>query len=356
MSIPVPSPLPAPAAPGDAATYRSGVAARLAGVPVETLRVWERRYGVVGPMLSRSGQRLYSATQIERLVLIKQLVDMGHPIGAIATLDRNVLDAMRASVRALSAGTVRSAQSAAQPLRLALVGQSLPARFEPALAACGGMLQVVGSCAGPAEAAEAWREIRADVAIIELPTLNERSEVTVARIRDTCQAHKTIVLYRFAPSAVIRRLRVAGHEVTRASADTMQIEELCRALILPASTTLPPPATLSPAAPPRFDEHALTVLASASTTVYCECPRHLVELVLSLGSFERYSAECANRGPDDALLHRELEQAAARAREIIEGALLKVALAEGLPVPPAVVARTAGAANTGEAAGAAGAT
>src|SRR5436305_1793865 len=25
--------------------YRSGVAARLAGLPVETLRVWERRYG-----------------------------------------------------------------------------------------------------------------------------------------------------------------------------------------------------------------------------------------------------------------------------------------------------------------------
>ena len=31
---------------GGASGYRSGVAARLAGLPVETLRVWERRYGV----------------------------------------------------------------------------------------------------------------------------------------------------------------------------------------------------------------------------------------------------------------------------------------------------------------------
>ena len=31
------------------ASYRTSVAARLAGLPVETLRVWERRYQVVGP-------------------------------------------------------------------------------------------------------------------------------------------------------------------------------------------------------------------------------------------------------------------------------------------------------------------
>ena len=32
--------------------YRSGVAARLTGVPVDTLRIWERRYSVIGPRLS----------------------------------------------------------------------------------------------------------------------------------------------------------------------------------------------------------------------------------------------------------------------------------------------------------------
>jgi hypothetical protein len=67
-------------------TYRSGTAARLAGIPVETLRVWERRYGVVGPGLSPRGHRLYSADDVSRLTLIKQLVDLGSPIGSIAML------------------------------------------------------------------------------------------------------------------------------------------------------------------------------------------------------------------------------------------------------------------------------
>src|SRR5512139_565732 len=69
-----------------APTYRSGTAARLAGIPVETLRVWERRYGVVGPGLSASGHRLYATEDVSRLALIKQLVDLGSPIGSIATL------------------------------------------------------------------------------------------------------------------------------------------------------------------------------------------------------------------------------------------------------------------------------
>ena len=64
--------------------YRSGAAARLSGVPVETLRVWERRYGVTNPVRSDQGQRQYSFEDVRRLGLIKQLVDAGNAIGAVA--------------------------------------------------------------------------------------------------------------------------------------------------------------------------------------------------------------------------------------------------------------------------------
>ncbi|MBL1981108.1 MerR family transcriptional regulator, partial [Klebsiella pneumoniae] len=67
-------------------TYRTGVAARMAGLSVETLRVWERRYGLSETGRSARGQRLYSEEQVYRLRLLKSLVDQGHPIGAIAHL------------------------------------------------------------------------------------------------------------------------------------------------------------------------------------------------------------------------------------------------------------------------------
>ena len=39
------------------ALFRSGMAARLAGLPVATLRVWERRYGLGGARTTGAGHR-----------------------------------------------------------------------------------------------------------------------------------------------------------------------------------------------------------------------------------------------------------------------------------------------------------
>ena len=77
-------------------TYRSGAAARLAGIPVATLRMWERRYRVVGPQTSARGHRRYGAEDVRRLALIKSLVDRGHAIGTLAHLPFETMRAMSA--------------------------------------------------------------------------------------------------------------------------------------------------------------------------------------------------------------------------------------------------------------------
>ena len=323
----------------NAARFRSGIAARLAGIPVETLRVWERRYGVVSPRLSPRGQRLYSAEEVRRLALIKQLLDMGHPIGSVATLPTDALVTMREGARMLAAASDDDIGA----LRIALVGPVISSRRledtfsgEAASRASSRKLNIVGRCMNAQDAADALRAITADIVVIELPTLNDASITTVANVKGYCGARQAIVLYRFAPNVIIRRLRDAGHEVARAPSDAAEIASLCRTLLrLPTAPQMRaenPVASKAPP-PPRFDERALVALADASPTIYCECPRHLVDLVLSLSSFERYSAECANRGPADAALHRDLEYTAGRARVLIEDALLRVAVIEGLTIP-----------------------
>jgi MerR family transcriptional regulator, light-induced transcriptional regulator len=52
-----------------------------------------------------------------------------------------------------------------------------------------------------------------------------------------------------------------------------------------------------------------------------------------LGSFERYSAERESRSPADAALHRNLKRTAGEARLLLENALVRVTLAEGLTLP-----------------------
>jgi len=55
-------------------------------MPVATLRVWERRYDVTRAALSASGQRLYSADDVRRLALLKQLGDLMNQVADISRL------------------------------------------------------------------------------------------------------------------------------------------------------------------------------------------------------------------------------------------------------------------------------
>jgi DNA-binding transcriptional MerR regulator/methylmalonyl-CoA mutase cobalamin-binding subunit len=47
------------------------------GIGKDTLRVWERRYGFPSPVRSINGERLYSLGDLNRLLLIKRLLDVG---------------------------------------------------------------------------------------------------------------------------------------------------------------------------------------------------------------------------------------------------------------------------------------
>ena len=61
------------------------------GIGRDTLRVWERRYGFPAPLRNRCNERMYSREQLERLRLIKQLLDRGMQPGKLVKLDDSQL-------------------------------------------------------------------------------------------------------------------------------------------------------------------------------------------------------------------------------------------------------------------------
>jgi len=60
------------------------MAARLSGVSELSLRSWEGRYSAVSPNRTETNRRLYSDSDIEKLVLLKKLTQHGHRIGNLA--------------------------------------------------------------------------------------------------------------------------------------------------------------------------------------------------------------------------------------------------------------------------------
>ena len=94
----------------DRPLYMMSVAAELAGVHPQTLRIYEQK-GLVSPQRTRGNTRMYSQADIERLQLINELTDEGINLaGVIRILDLkgrlderdDELDALHRRVRKLA--------------------------------------------------------------------------------------------------------------------------------------------------------------------------------------------------------------------------------------------------------------
>lgn len=60
--------------------------ARDTGITPDTLRIWERRYGFPLPSRNQQNERTYNQEDLEKLRLIKQLIDSGQRPGKLAQL------------------------------------------------------------------------------------------------------------------------------------------------------------------------------------------------------------------------------------------------------------------------------
>ncbi len=83
------------------------------GLSKDTLRVWERRYGFPTPQRDSFGERAYTLDQIDKLRVIRRLLDSGHRPGRIVGLDIATLHSIGAS---LSATPLRSGTTLAVDL------------------------------------------------------------------------------------------------------------------------------------------------------------------------------------------------------------------------------------------------
>lgn len=63
--------------------FTIGAVERDTGLSREVLRVWERRYGFPSPARDANGERVYPVEQVDRLRLIKRLMDQGHRPGRL---------------------------------------------------------------------------------------------------------------------------------------------------------------------------------------------------------------------------------------------------------------------------------
>jgi len=331
----------------------------MARMPVSTLRIWEQRYQAVRPIAAPSGHRMYSSADVERVVLLRRLTGMGHAIGSLAGLDNEQLQQLALLPVSGMSHMPPAPAGRGAPLRLVVVGQAMARRLQrlAAIHHRAGPLQVIATFDSLAEAAQAAGASRTPVDLLLWQAAGLQAVVPpeLQAARDGWNASRVAVCYRFAAAAGRDALIASGAAVAREPADDEalgawlatvapiaqeaqestsqatgdpQLQAGTRAWVLGVLGL-----TASHVPVRRFDDATLTEFANISTTVACECPRHVAELLIQISSFEDYTAECGHRSPADAQLHAELQRVAGAARLLFESALERVAMAEGLALP-----------------------
>lgn len=81
------------------------------GLAKDTLRVWERRYGFPAPARDSNGERVYPADQVDKLRLIRRLIDQGLRPAKLIGLEPTALSELL--------GGLGTAQPSADPARSA---------------------------------------------------------------------------------------------------------------------------------------------------------------------------------------------------------------------------------------------
>lgn len=377
--IPFVEPPLQPAAPK--AGFRSGAVARMSGMPVSTLRIWEQRYRAVGPGTAPSGHRLYSVLDVERVVLLRRLTERGHAIGLLAGMDIDALHELSLAHTAARAPAGLPAPRRCDPLRIVVVGQAMARRLErPSVSkhwrSQPEFVAVFDSLAQAAQAVDGEGDAAIDLLLWHAPDLLDSDLTALKAAQDKWLAHDLAVAYRFANGAARKALAHTGAHMVREPADDEALGAWLSVLESNILVTAGNPgqlrneATKNPAAnstangaasglstasdnapwslhalglsdaipPRRFEDAGLTTFASLPSSVACDCPGHVADLLMQIASFESYSASCSSRNAADAELHAYLHRVAAAARILFESALERVAIAEGYALPSSPVA------------------
>jgi DNA-binding transcriptional MerR regulator len=153
------------------------------GLSKDTLRVWERRYGFPNPGRDPLGERAYTLPDVEKLRIIKRLLDAGHRPGRVVTQSLEQLQAIsEQTVESPMRGTELALGAADLREHLALIRSHDVPRLRSQLTRLlsrVGVARFVNEVVGPLNAAvgDAW--LRGQLEVFEEHLYTEAVQVVL---------------------------------------------------------------------------------------------------------------------------------------------------------------------------------
>lgn len=299
--------------------YGIGTVARLTGVKPDTLRVWERRYGLGASLKSATGRRQYTQADLEHLQLIAALVGSGSRIGEIASSERKTLEMLLRS-RGQSG---RAAIPTPKP-RVIFMGSQLCEWLDEHQGCLANIDALLVREPLASISAAARGEIgAADSLVVECGNLGPVEHRQLLEMMSGLKVERALVSYQFASERWLQALGADNIVATQFPPDPGYLAfELARTVAHKSATLGDTDlGELMSARPREFSELQLRAARQLQGTLACECPRHTTDLIRSLAHFEQYSSSCSVENWQDAAVHACIYAYTSQARWLMERAL-----------------------------------
>lgn len=309
-----------------------GAVTERTGLNAPSIRMWEKRYGAVVPERTETNRRLYRSEDVERLSLMKKLTDRGHAISRIANLGLDQLQVIvNESVNDDAIGENPVSDELVPRRTVGIVSSGLAEMLEDMDLF---EADVVGKSESLELAAVDEEFPKVDLLIVEAEALFLETISKLRNVVQACDAKLTLVVYRFASSKTVTALAKAieGVRLLKAPVTDIQLRRECLVMLNSLRGGVEGMAVRQPGPIPArlYEGDQLARLSKISSTIECECPQHMAELLKGLSAFEKYSSECEDRNADDALMHAFLHRTTAHVRRTMEEALRHLIHSEGL--------------------------
>jgi DNA-binding transcriptional MerR regulator len=351
--------------------FKIGAVSELTSIPVTTLRDWEIRYKALVPNKTKGRHRMYRQSDIDRAHLFKRLTSLGQSISSIANLQNTELESLLARCHCAKADVDGVLSAHEQPINQQGAGLNLKETFNLKSEMLSMPVVVIGlglarrlespkftrnlqnsklkmvhvymdiaSALGDADTLTPKKEREGGLIIVSQDQIHEKSVPELTSLALKYSKHQLIVLYQYAPTSCVEELRSKGLMLKREPITDSDLAQLLQSFLFIESrnniskTNYPVSAdTLSLISPRKYSRETLDQLSALSTSVFCECPHHVCEILGQLASFEKYSQECLSNSSEDADMHSYLSSVSGSARILFEQALEKIVEYEGLQLP-----------------------
>ena len=292
--------------------YEVGAVAKISGLSPHTIRTWERRNFIHAANRSATGRRQYNKEQVDRLVLFRQLTHLGDSISALAGLTLEDLQTRLAEFHRVKP-TVKANRSIIVKVFTEIAGERLAGlseRFSLIPAHTNGFHQ------------EETR--KPDLLVLEVEGTDQAFQIQLNRATAEFPGIPLVLIYDFLQSDRLKGFGRLGYFLIKRPIP----QELLEQYLLTAAghrqkLDIESGADSAEEVKARIlSDRQLAAISASTPKVKCECPHHMASLVSSLTAFEDYCARCEIESPEDTILHAHLGKEAAKARHLVEKALV----------------------------------